>query len=160
MNILALQKKLLKLPFGQALFSYVVARNAPYFLSIKPRILHLAPHRCEVRMRKRWRVQNHIKTVHAIAMCNMAELAGGMCIEVTIPREFRWIPAGMEVSYLKKAETDLIATCELPEIDWPNTKEVICPVSITNTEGVEVMSARIRMYISAKKPRKARPQNA
>jgi len=54
-------------------------------------------------------VLNHIGTVHAIAMCNMAELAGGTMTEVTVPATHRWIPKGMTVEYLKKAETDLIA---------------------------------------------------
>lgn len=42
-------------------------------------------------------------------MCNMAELAGGTMTEVTVPSTHRWIPKGMTVEYLKKAETDLIA---------------------------------------------------
>src|SRR3546814_8551637 len=41
-------------------------------------------------------------SVHAIALCNAAELAGGMMTEVSIPSGARWIPKGMTVEYLAK----------------------------------------------------------
>ncbi len=150
-RLLSLQAKLKNFPFGKSIFSYLVARNDPYFLSIKPHILTLESHLCKVRMRRRRSVENHIRTVHAIAMCNLCELAGGLCLEATIPKSHRWIPAGMEVAYLKKATTDLIATCQLGEIDWDNCKEVICHVSVKDTHDIEVMTADIRMKVSPKK---------
>lgn len=51
---------------------------------------------------------NHIGTVHAIAMCNMAELAGGTMTEVTVPSTHRWIPKGMTVEYLKRQKQTLL----------------------------------------------------
>lgn len=35
----------------------------------------------EVSMKHRWSVQNHIKTVHAIAVCNLVEMAMGLIVE-------------------------------------------------------------------------------
>jgi hypothetical protein len=32
-------------------------------------------------MKQRWSVQNHIKTVHAIAVCNLVEMAMGLVVE-------------------------------------------------------------------------------
>jgi len=102
-------------------------------------------------MRKRRRVENHLKTVHAIAMCNLCELAGGLCLEVSLPKKYRWIPIGMKVAYLKKAKTDLTATCELSNIDWETANEVFCFVSVKDTNNIEVMNANIEMKISLKK---------
>ena len=64
-------------PFGKAIFSRAVCFKAPYFGTISPRFAELQPGRARVSMRKRRAVQNHIGTVHAIAMCNLAELAAG-----------------------------------------------------------------------------------
>lgn len=150
-RLLSLQATFQKIPFGQALFSYVIARNTPYFLTINPHILALKPHFCQIRMRKRRRIENHIRTVHAIAMCNLCELAAGLCIEASLPKKYRWIPAGMQVSYLKKATTDLIATCELDDLDWENQDKVACFVLVRDKSDVEVMNATIQMYISLKK---------
>ena len=60
-------------------------------------------------MTKRRAVTNHIGTVHAIAMCNLAELAAGTMTEISIPPSMRWLPKGMAVEYLKKAESDVEA---------------------------------------------------
>jgi len=150
-RILSLQEKFKKFPFGKSLFSYFVARSAPYFLTIKPKIIELKPHFCKISMRKKRRIENHLKTVHAIAMCNLCELTGGLCLEVSLPKKYRWIPVGMKVAYLKKAKTDLTATCELRNIDWETANEVFCFVSVKDTNNLEVMNANIEMKISLKK---------
>jgi len=150
-RVLALQEKLLKFPFGKSLFSFAIAQNAPYFTTIRPKIQKLQPNFCKISMRKRRRVQNHIKTVHAIAMCNLCELTAGLCTEVSLPKKYRWIPVGMKVNYVKKAKTDLTATCELKDVDWDNINEVFCFVSVKDTNNVEVMNATIEMKISPKK---------
>jgi len=152
-RVLALQKRLLKFPFGKSLFSFAIAQNAPYFTTIRPKIQELKPNFCKINMRKRRRVQNHLKTVHAIAMCNLCELTAGLCTEVSLPKKYRWIPVGMKVNYVKKATTDLTATCEFKDIDWDNINEVFCFVSVKDTNNVEVMNANIEMRISLKKPK-------
>src|SRR5882672_386959 len=86
--------------FGRWMFGRTVARRAPYFGTIKPKFLDLQPKLCRVSMRKRRAVENHLGTVHALAMGNLCELAAGMCTEVTIPVGMRWIPRGMTIEYL------------------------------------------------------------
>ena len=89
--------------FGRWMFARTVCRRAPYFGTIKPRFIDLQPKLCRVSMRKRRAVENHIHTVHALAMGNLCELAAGLCTEVTIPVGMRWIPRGMTIEYLAKA---------------------------------------------------------
>ena len=109
-QILKLWNRLRDRPGGKWLFTRGVCFKAPYFGSIAPSIRELEPGRCEVRTKNRRRVHNHIGTFHAIAACNMAELAAGVMTDATVPPSHRWIPKGMTVSYLAKAETDLTAT--------------------------------------------------
>lgn len=149
-RILKLQSKLQNIPFGQKMFSYIVSRNAPYFLTIKPHIITLKENYMEVGMKNRRAVHNHLKTVHAIAMCNLCEFTAGVCMETSIPKHRRWIPIGMQVSYLKKAKTDLTASCDLSFVDWENCLEVPCVVSVKDTNGVEVVKANITMKVSDK----------
>lgn len=101
-------------------------------------------------MKKRRAVHNHLKTVHAIAMCNLCEFTGGILMEASIPKHRRWIPVGMTVNYVKKAKTDLTAVCDLSHIDWNTCDEVICNVSVRDTSDVEVMNAAITMKVSDK----------
>ena len=147
-RVLALQAKLSKFPFGQRLFSMAVARMAPYFTTIKPHIEEVRPNYIRVSMRKRRAVHNHLQTVHAIAMCNLCEFAGGICMEASIPKHRRWIPVGMTVEYLAKAKTDLVAECDLSKVDWNTTEEVACDIDVKDTAGKVVMHALIRMKVS------------
>lgn len=133
---------------GRWLVSKLVAFKAPYFRSIKPGFVEVSPGKVEVLLSKRWSVTNHIGTVHAIAMCNAAELAGGVCLDVSLDRRFRWIPVGMEVKYLKMAKSNLRAVCEYPEFKSIQAGDVVMPVSLLDMNEVEVFHADITMRVS------------
>lgn len=149
---LATFQSLARLPLGRQLFSRALSLKAPYFSSISPLVTELAPGHCVVRMKKRRAVTNHIGTVHAIAMCNMAELSGGLVTEVSLPAALRWIPKGMTVEYLKKAETDLVATARpLIPIEGFSGGEFPVEVLVEDLAGDTVFRARIAMWVSAKK---------
>jgi len=137
--------------FGRWLFARTVTKRAPYFGTIKPRFLDLKPKLCRASMRKRRAVENHIGTVHALAMGNLCELAAGLCTEVTIPVGMRWIPRGMTIEYLAKATTDVIATARLDKTEWTGAENVAVPVTVTDTAGKEVVRAVISMYVSPRK---------
>ena len=133
---------------GNEAFSHEITKIAPYFGTIDPMFVALRPGYAEVTMPNTPEVHNHIGSVHAIAMCNAAEVAAGLMTEVSIPKTCRWIPVGMSVKYLARASTDLRAIADGSGIDWeiPGDKDV--PVSITDTEGVEVCCAEITMKVS------------
>ncbi len=152
-NALAIWSKVTALPFGWWLFSQLVCFKAPYFGSISPRFVELRAGYCEVRLKKRRAVANHIGTVHAIAVCNLAEAAAGTMTEATVPATHRWIPKGMTVEYLKKAGTDLRAVAKLEPIpEFGSAADLPVPVSVTDVNGTEVFRAIITMHIS---PRRA-----
>ena len=149
-RILATQDKLRKAPFGNRIFSGILARFASYFTTIKPIVIELRPNYMKASMRKRRAVHNHLKTVHAIAMCNLCEFTGGILMEASIPKHRRWIPVGMTVNYVKKASTDLTAICDLSAVEWDTCDKVICQVSVRDANDVEVMNAAITMLVSDK----------
>jgi acyl-coenzyme A thioesterase PaaI-like protein len=140
-----------KSTIGRWLFARTVSRRAPYFGTIKPKFLDLQPRLCRVSMKKRHAVENHIGTVHALAMGNLCELAAGLCTEVTIPTNMRWIPRGMTIEYLAKAETDVIASARLEKSEWTQAENVAVPVSVHDANGKEVVRAVISMYVSPRK---------
>ncbi len=150
-SVLGIYNKCIKLPMGKALFSRMVCFKAPYFRSIRPRFEDLKPGYCRIRIKKRRAVTNHLKSVHAIAMCNMAELSAGTMVEASLPKTMRWIPKGMSVAYKKIARTDLVASCEIPldRLDVPGD----CPVEVTVKDMNDqiVFTAQIAMYLSLKK---------
>ena len=139
-------------PGGKWAFSRLLCLKAPYFGSIRPRFVELRPGHCEVRMRKRRAVLNHIGSVHAVAMCNMAELAGGTMTEVSIPATHRWIPKGMAVQYLKLARTDLVAVATpRAQMDWSVPGEFQVDVVVRDSTGEAVFEALVTMWVAPRK---------
>ncbi len=148
----AMWKRCEGLPFGKAIFSRIICFKAPYFGSIRPRFEEFRPGFARVSMKKRRAVTNHIGTVHAIAMCNLAELAAGTMTEITIPQSMRWLPKGMTVEYVKKAGTDIEAVATVGEIAEGPAREVPVTVDIRDAAGGTVCRATIAMWVSPRRP--------
>jgi acyl-coenzyme A thioesterase PaaI-like protein len=138
-------------PFGKALFSKAICWKAPYFSTISPRIEEFRPGFARVSMKKRRSVQNHIGTVHAIAICNLAEIAAGTLTEISIPASMRWLPKGMTVQYLRKAETDLQAHATVELVDEGPARDVPVTVDVKDRAGEVVVRAVITMWVSPRK---------
>jgi acyl-coenzyme A thioesterase PaaI-like protein len=138
-------------PLGKWLFSRLVCWKAPYFGTIKPRFEEMRPGFARVSMPKRRAVHNHIQTIHAIALCNLAELGAGTMMEASLSKNMRWLPKGMTVQYLKKAETAVEAHCMAHDIADGPARDVVVKVEIKDQRGNIVTAAEITMWVSPKK---------
>ena len=152
---LGIYNRLAKMPFGKYIVSRALTFKAPYFGTIRPLIIAAGPGLCTTEMRDRRAVHNHLGTIHAIAMCNMCELTGGLAIEFAVPAHLRWIPKQMTVHYLKKAKGKLTAHSELKE-ESLTPGDVSVPVEIKDNAGDVVTRAEITMYVSSR-PDEKRP---
>ena len=155
-SVLQLYHRISKVPFGHWLFSRVVCFKAPYFGSIGPLMTLLEPNRAEAAIAHRRSVTNHLGTVHAIALCNLAEFVGGLMTDASIPSTMRWIPKGMTVQYLKKAvgRQHAVATPVFAPGHASEGYELPVEVVVTDPQGDAVFRATISMWVS---PRAARP---
>ena len=142
---------------GDRLFSFAFSQVAPYFWTIRPRFTVIEPNHAEVVIPKRRGVKNHIGTVHAIALCNGLEAAMGVLAEASIPKDKRWIPKGMEVSYTAKATTDITCIAETDPEQWTDEAlsdeggDVGVRVRGVRTDGTVVIEGTIRLWVTPKK---------
>ena len=136
---------------GAQQFSKMVCEMAPYFSSIEPRMLELKPGHAQAHVPFRKEITNHIGTVHAIALCNAAELVAGLMTDVSIPAGARWIPKGMTVAYLAKAKTDVKAVADGSQVDWTTAGDKEVPVEVFDAQGQCVFTARIMMNVKLDK---------
>lgn len=132
---------------GKEEYGKIVCDLAPYFGSIDPQFVEMKPGYVEVLMKNRKEIQNHLGSIHAAAMCNVAELAGGTLTEISLPEGKRWIPCAMNVQYLTKAKTDLRAVADGSGIDWTKPGPLTVAVDLFDAGNTRVFAAQIIMNI-------------
>lgn len=148
-KVLEIYNKWHKFSFGNRLFSWFFAKWAPYFQTIKPLVTELRPGFCEVLIKKRKIVENHIGTVHVIAICNGLEMAMGAVTEASIPDHLRWIPKGMTLDYTAKAGSDIRCVADLTDCEWKEG-DLLVPVTAYDVNDVIVVTGTIKLWISLK----------
>lgn len=139
------------LPGGKALFSTLVGRVAPYSGTVKASIDELRVGYARVSMRDRPGVRNHLKSVHAVALVNLAEIAGNIALAYSLPDDGRFIVAGLSIEYVKKARGTITATSHCPVPTSSERREYEVPVVLTNPEGEEVARVTLRSLVGPKR---------
>ena len=148
-SVTALWARLAPLPGGRALFTRAFQLAAPYSGTIPVRVTDLAPGRATADMRDTRAVRNHIGTVHAIALCNLAETVMGLVAEATIPKTHRWIPKAMQVEYRARARGTLSAEARLAtDGALPDGGALAVAIDVHDRGGVLVFRANIDIWVT------------
>lgn len=137
-------------PGGAWLFSRAIGWMAPYSSTIRARVRELAAGRAVVEMADRRRVRNHLRSIHAAALLNLAELTGGLLATVSMPADARMIPTGLSMDFVKKARGTLHAhgTCPVPESNA--RAEIEARVEIRDSADDAVANATVRILVGPK----------
>ena len=145
------------LPGGKILFSRLIGQLAPYSGSINARVVALRPGFCQVELDDRRAVRNHLQCVHAIALCNLAEIAGNVAVAYSLPDGARFIVAGLSIEYLKKARGMITATGECPATLTADRVEHAIPVRLSDAAGEVVARATLRTLVGPRRGNGPRP---
>lgn len=153
-RLLSAWRLLERVPLGDVLFSQAYRFAAPYFRTVPARVEAVEPGRAVAWMRHAPWVRNHLGGVHAIALCNLAELTMGAAAEATVPATHRWIPQEMTVRYTARAKGRMRCTATLA-LPAPLGERQQVPVAITvaDESGTEVLAGEIAIWVTARRDR-------
>ena len=143
--------RLSPLPGGKRMFSKLIGTLAPYTGTIDPLVVELAPGHAGVELEDRRRVRNHLRSGHAIALMNLAEVATGLAISAGLPDDARGILAGLSIEYLKKARGRLVAECDCEVPSDSERREYAVEGVIRDRDGDVVARATARWLIGPRR---------
>lgn len=153
----ALWRRLAPLPGGKWLFSRVLGVMVPYTGSIHPLVEELRPGYARVRVSDHRAVRNHLRSVHAIALVNLAEVTSGLAMLTGLPAGVRGIVTGLSTEFLKKARGVLTAESTAPAVDAGQRGEhEVCAV-VRDAAGDEVSRTTVRWMIDPAPARSGAP---
>lgn len=140
------------IPFGSSLFSFLIGFVVPYTGTLGVRVLHLEPGHSKLKLRDRWRVRNHLNSIHAMALANFAEATSGLAFISGLGNQMRAILVGFEIQYVKKARGTLTAECRVPNEFYSTheQREILLPVEIRDSSGDVVVSAKAKWRVGPK----------
>lgn len=143
--------RLSPIPGGKLIFSKMVGRAAPYTGSIGAVVEELRSGYSKVSLRDRPSVRNHLKSIHAIALLNLAELTGNIALSYSLPDDARFIVAGMSIDYVKKSRGTIIGECRLEPILSSERAEYEVHVEMKDGAGDVVARSTLRTLVGPKK---------
>ena len=149
-RIRSLWRRFAPLPGGKRLFSVALGRLAPYTGTISPRVEELRDGYARVVMRDRRAVRNHLRSVHAIALMNLAEVTSGLALTYALPADARAILTGLSIDFLKKARGTLTAEASLEPPQTNERQEYEFESRIRDEVGDLVAIARARWLVGPK----------
>lgn len=142
-RLLALWRRLAPLPGGEWLFAKIFARTVPYSGSVKPRIRILEPGHAEVEIPDIRANRQHLGSVHAIALMNVAEMASGLAMMAGLPEGVRGIVTSLSMTYHKKARGTIraVSRVTIPTVTVDQDFEVVA--ECLDASGTVVATGRV-----------------
>ena len=150
-RILRLWRRLAPVPGGRWLFHRILFRLVPYSGSTGARVTTLEPGRADVRLPDRRAVRNHLRSIHALALANVGELASGLAMLTALPTGVRGIVTGLEIDFHAKARGTVTASARpaVPVVDGSTgSVEHRVRAEIRNEEGEVVATTHVRWRLS------------
>lgn len=143
-KMLSAWRSLSKLPAGSWLFTQMIKRMVPYTGSVDPRVETLEPGFARISITQKRKLEQHLGSIHAIALMNVAEFASGAAMMTALPPGYRGIVTKISIEYFKKARGTVTAESrpQLPDLSSEGEYDFISEVK--DQQGDVVARATVR----------------
>ncbi|MFQ5738075.1 MAG: DUF4442 domain-containing protein [Acidobacteriota bacterium] len=136
-----------RLPNGKELFSQSIGKIAPYSGTISARVLQLRSGYAKVEMEDQKTVRNHLNSIHAVALLNLAEMTSGLAMLYSAPDNTRSIITRISIDYLKKARGLITAECDCGSVEGGEKREHQFEVILRDQTDEVVAQARVHWLV-------------
>jgi len=102
-------------------------------------------------MRDRRSVRNHLDSIHAVALVNLAEMTTGLAMMSGLPTDGRAILKGIEIEYLVKARGTLVGECSCEPPETVDRNDVILEGILSDAAGTVVAKAKAHWLVGPKR---------
>lgn len=150
-QVLSVWQVLKSVPGGGVVMGKLAGQLAPYTGSIRPEVVSLEKGHARALMRDARRVRNHLNSLHAAALMNLAEFTSGLAVVSSLDPGLRGIPMHFAVDYVKKARGTITADCVCPPVSVTGGEkaELEVDVTLTNEAGEVVARGHAKWRIGA-----------
>lgn len=151
-RLLSTWDTLSRLPGGRWFFTQVIKRMVPYSGSVNPRVKVLEPGFAQVSITQHRRIEQHLGSIHAIAIMNLAEFTSGAAMLTALPPGYRGIVTKITIEYFKKGRGTVTAASR-PALPNPLLDgEYDFASDVTDESGSLVARATVRWKLDARAP--------
>jgi uncharacterized protein (TIGR00369 family) len=135
-------------PGGSRLFDRALGVAIPYTGALGAEIVTLESGHARIRLSERRAIRNHLNSIHAIALANLAELTGNLALAYSLPDDSRFIVTGLSIEYLKKARGMIHAECRCDPPTSAERCEYELQIDITDANQAIVARAVLKTLVS------------
>lgn len=125
----------------------------PYTGSVSPRVEVLEPGHAVVSIRQRRRLEQHLGSIHAIALANVAEFASGAAMTTALPPGYRGIVTRFQIDYFRKARGVVTAEARTTLPDLAREGDHDFTADIRNAAGEVVARATATWRLGPERPK-------
>ncbi len=143
-KLLRLYQRVTPLPGGRWIFTLLVKWMIPYTGSVSPRVEALEPGFARISITQRRKIEQHLGSIHAVALMNVAEFASGLAMNTALPAGHRGIVTKMSIEYFKKARGTVTAESRVTLPDLSVDGDHDFTAAITDAAGDVVARATVR----------------
>jgi len=123
-------------------FSFAFGIKVPFMSTAGVKIDVLEEQRVELSLKNKRKAQNHLKQVHASAMCLLAETATGLVVGWNLPDGSLPLMKSMKLDFVKRSTGDFKAVATLSDDQLEMIRnspkgEVVVTVELTDKKNIE-----------------------
>jgi acyl-coenzyme A thioesterase PaaI-like protein len=146
-------RRLSRLPGGAWLFSKLFGFLVPYSGSVRPRVRVLAPGHAEIEIPDRRSNRQHLGSVHAIALMNLAEMTSGLAMMAALPPTVRGIVTTLSMTYHKKARGTIRAVAHVAVPSVTEDRDFDVTAECFDRDGALVATGHVRWRLGPVRPK-------